>query len=202
VTHTGVELESIYLTGDFAVKGALSPREERPRCVRFTPEFVLTEEAETCSGDLIAAGYPFFAGKLSLLSTIVLEAPAAGEHVFLSLPNLDIPLAKVRVNGQETGALVWQPYQVEITSAVQAGENAIEIEWITSLRNLLGPHHRPDGERDDVWGNPHYSARYASGPDWYQRRGEQDVEWTDDYFVLQFGLKGQVAIEYVSESHR
>jgi hypothetical protein len=24
------------------------------------------------------------------------------------------------------------------------------------------------------------------------------VDWTDDYFILEFGLKGQLAIEYVS----
>jgi hypothetical protein len=198
VTHTGVELEAIYLTGDFGVKGTLSAREERPRCVRYTPEFVLTEEAGNCDGNLIAAGYPFFAGRLSLLGNVVLRAPEEGERVLLTLPNLDVPLAKVRVNGQEAGTIAWRPYQVDIAQWVRDGENEVEVELITSLRNLTGPHHRLDGERDDTWGNQHYSGRAQSGPDWYKRRDEPGVEWTDDYFVLQFGLKGQVAIEYVS----
>ena len=197
-THTGVELESIYLIGDFAVKGAISHAQWRPRCVRFAPGFALAGEGDRTHGDLIAAGYPFFAGRLSLITQADLELPKEGERVLLSLPNLELPLAKVWVNGQEAGAILWPPYQVDITPLVRQGANAIEIEFVTSLRNLLGPHHRIDGERDDVWGNPHYSARYESGKDWYKRRGEPGIEWTDDYFCLEFGLKGPLTIEYVS----
>jgi len=195
-THSGVELESIYLIGDFGAKGALSPREERPGCVRFSPQFALTREAEVCGGDLSKEGYPFFAGRLSLMSTAQLLAPRNGERVFLTLPNLDVALAKVRVNGQEAGPVLWKSYRVEITSLVKDGDNAVEIELVTSLRNLLGPHHRPDGEVDETW-QVHYSARHAGGSRWYERRGQADVEWTDDYFVLRFGLQGPVVVEYV-----
>lgn len=199
ITHTGVELESIYLIGDFAVRGERSPRKAKCRCVRLVGDFALTQEEEACDGDLVAAGYPFFAGRLSLVSTVQLELPAPGEKVFLTLPNLDLPLAKVKVNRQEAGAVIWQPYQVEITPLVRDGENTVEIELVTSLRNLLGPHHRRDGERDDTWGNPHFSGRASAGRDWYMRREDESVDWTDDYFVMEWGLQGPVSITYVRE---
>lgn len=195
-THTGVELESIYLIGDFSVNGTPSLRAWRPRCVRFAPNFVLAREDGRTHGDLVAAGYPFFAGRITLATTAHLAAPAAGERIVLALPNLDLPLAQVRVNGQEAGAILWPPYEIDITALARPGENEIAVELITSLRNLLGPHHRLDGERDDVWGNPHYSGRYESGKDWYSRRGEPGVEWTDDYFVLAYGPKRPLMIEY------
>jgi len=195
-THTGTELESIYLIGDFAVRGTVSTRAWRPRCVRFAPDFVITREDARCHGDLVMAGYPFFAGRISLVATAQIETPADGERIILTLPNLDLPLAKVRVNQQDAGAILWPPYELDITALARPGTNAIEVELITSLRNLLGPHHRLDGERDDVWGNPHYSARYDSGKDWYARRGEPGVEWTDDYFVLACGLKQPMIVEY------
>ena len=65
-THTGVELESIYLIGDFAVRCAISDGPARERCVRVAPHLALTAEPAACAGDLATAGYPFFAGRLAL----------------------------------------------------------------------------------------------------------------------------------------
>jgi hypothetical protein len=194
-THTGVELEPIYLIGDFGVRGTISPRATRTRCVRFLPDMVLTAEPGGSLGHLSLEGYPFFTGRLSLSTDVALRAPEAEERVMLTLPNLDVPLAKVRLNGQEAGPILWPPYELEITPWVQGGHNTVEIELITSLRNLMGPLHRPDGELDDTWWF-HYTARTVSGKDWYERREDPTVEWTDDYFVLQRGLEGRVKVTY------
>ena len=192
-TSSGVELESVYLTGEFAVRGVLSSGDRSPNCVRYRPGFVLAEEKETTTGDLLADGYPFFAGRMSLVDSVRLERPRAGERAVLALAGLDAVLAKVRVNGKDAGAVAWAPYEVEVTSLVEEGDNEIEIELVSSLRNLLGPHHRPGGEPDSTWGHD-----FNFYPEWLERPQEREANWTDDYSFLRFGAGGGVEIRYLS----
>jgi hypothetical protein len=193
-THTGVELESIYLTGDFAVRCGVSDGPARARCVRLAPDLALTAEGATAQGDLALAGYPFFAGRLALEATVNLPAPEAGERVYLTLPDPGTALAHVSVNGRPAGSVCWPPYRVEITELVNAGPTRLSVELVTGLRNLLGPHHREQGEPDDTWASA-FSGHGAIS-DGYGGRGDKGVNWTDDYFVLPFGLRGKGVIEY------
>ncbi|MFC1717713.1 glycosyl hydrolase [Candidatus Poribacteria bacterium] len=192
----GTELESIYLIGDFAVEGKPSAAESKPRCIRFGQEFRITAERESTSGDLVSDGYPFFAGRISLTDTVSLEMPAAEERVVLELPAIDAAaLVKVRVNDAEAGVIMWSPYELDITSLVESGENKIAVELISTLRNLLGPHHRPQGEPDQCWGTD-----YTLYPNWLKDEEEQNEKWTDDYFFLNFGIAQKVCIKYLSPS--
>jgi hypothetical protein len=116
--------------------------------------------------------------------------------VFLILPELNTVVANVRVNGQDCGWAAWPPYRAEITPAVAAGRNRVEVELVNSLRNLLGPHHRPEGEVQDTW-QKHFSALAFRGPDWHERRDDPGVPWTDDYSFVRFGLPEGAMVEYV-----
>jgi hypothetical protein len=49
--------------------------------------------------------------------------------------------AEVKVNGNTAGVIGWQPYEADITNAVRAGRNKVEVIVYGSLKNLLGPHH-------------------------------------------------------------
>lgn len=40
----------------------------------------------------------------------------------------------------------WRPYILDISEFVKEGKNRLEIELTNSNRNLLGPHHNPEGE--------------------------------------------------------
>jgi hypothetical protein len=195
-TFSGVELEQIYLTGDFAVQSTVSPRQARERVTRLEPVFALTTEAKRCAGDLLAAGYPFFVGRLSLVNTVDLRRPEAGERVVLTLPNLDAALVKVRINGRKAGAILWQPYELDITTMIGDGANKIEIEYVTSLRNMIGPYHRAEGEPDDTWAGAFAGYDSRGGDSGYAGRMDIGPVWTDDYFVLNFGLQGKAAVEY------
>ena len=199
----GVELESIYLIGDFAVNGMISLREQKPKCVRYQPNFVLSEEPKFSSGDLIIDGYPFLTGRISLVSTINLAASKGDERIVLKLSELNAVIAKIWVNSKEAGSIVWPPYQIDITHLVQDGENEIEIELTNSLRNLLGPHHRPSGEPTSTWGTDFSGAwsrvEKKHYPDWFQDWTEGVCpNWTDDYFFVPFDVSGEVKIEYQS----
>ena len=192
-TKVGTELESIYLTGDFAVRAEVSGGEARPRCVRLSPTFRLVAERETSSGDLVADGYPFFAGRAGYAETVTLPAAAEGERVVLALPRLDAVVAKVRVNGHAAPPIGWAPYESDITGLVREGDNAIEIEVTSGLRNLLGPHHRSDGEADNTWKTAFDYNTDAVDVEHVEERGSL---WVDDYFVVQFGLGGTPQVVY------
>jgi hypothetical protein len=193
-THTGVELEAIYLTGDFAVRCAISDGPARERCVRIAPDLALTAEPAMVHGDLASAGYPFFAGRLTLEQTLELPAPGPGERVFLALPDPGAALAHVSVNGRPAGSVCWPPYRVEITGLLTGGPAELSVELVTGLRNLLGPHHREQGEPDDTWASAF--SGHGTLSDGYGGRGDKGANWTDDYFVLPFGLRGKGVIEY------
>jgi hypothetical protein len=193
-TLEGVELEAIYLTGNFAVDGALSSGELQPRCVRMRPEFALAAERETTTGDLVTGGYPFYAGRLTLTETVSLRTVQAGERAFLELPTIDAAaLAHVDVNGERAGTIVWAPYEVEVTNWLCDGENEIAITLITTLRNLLGPHHRPEGEGDQCW-----TRDYILDPAWLADEQHREAHWTDDYFFLRCGIPDGARIRYVT----
>jgi hypothetical protein len=193
-TLEGVELESVYLTGDFSVQGALSSGEPQPRCVRMCPGFALAAEHETTSGDLIAGGYPFYAGRVTLSETAALRAPRPGERAYLELPTIDAAaVAQVDVNGVRAGTIAWAPYEVEVTERLRDGENEIAVTLVGTLRNLLGPHHRPEGEPDQCW-----TQDYILDPDWLDDEAHLQAHWTEDYFLLQFGMPGGARVRYVS----
>jgi len=190
----GVELESAYLVGDFAVKGRVSANPERPKCIRYAPTFTLAAERDTTTGDLSGDGYPFYAGRFALLAAATLERPAKGERVVLELPSLQAALAKVCVNDRDAGAILWPPYELDITDCVTAGENRIEIELVGTLRNLLGPHHRSTGEPDSCWRT---AFDYTVDREGVEHAEEREATWTDDYFVTEFGLGGRARIVYL-----
>ena len=178
------ELESTYLIGDFGVAGNWLREENRCNGQvfhRYTSDFRVTDltdvvEAKQAAGglavDLTAQGLPFFAGRAKLRQTISL--PALGGRVVLEMHNLRAVVAHVIVNGQQMGAVAWPPHWLDITEGVRPGENVIEIELVTTLRNLLGPHHLNGG---DLTG---------TGPKEFRDKSR----WTDDTILVPFGFDG------------
>jgi hypothetical protein len=193
-TLEGVEPEAVYLTGDFAVAGDLSHGKPQPRCVRMRPDFALAEERETTPGELVTEGYPFYAGRLTLSETVALRAPRPGERAFLELPTIDAAaLAHVDVNGVRAGTIAWAPYEVEITDWLRGGGNEIAVTLVSTLRNLMGPHHRPQGEPDQCW-----TQDYILDPAWLDDEAQLQERWTDDYYFLRYGIPGGARVRYVS----
>jgi hypothetical protein len=178
------ELESVYLVGAFGVAGRRLGEENRYNGQvfdRYAPDFCVTEVPErvTAQGgpnrltaDLTAQGLPFFAGRATLRQVVTL--PRLDGRTVLEIEDLRAAVAHVRVNGQHLGAIAWLPHQVDVTAGLYAGENAIEIELVGTLRNLLGPHHRAGGDLD--WTGP--------------RDFRDKSRWTDDYILVPFGFNG------------
>jgi len=178
----GVELESVYLVGDFGVAGRRLGEEGRHTGQvfdRYAPDFRVTDlpgcvrAVQRAGGlrvDLTRQGLPFFAGRAVLCQAVTLP-PLDGRPV-LEIQGLRAAVAHVRLNGQHQGTVAWPPHRVDVSAGLRPGENVIEIELVGTLRNLLGPHHLAGGDR--AW----------TGPGEFRDKSR----WTDDYILVPFGL--------------
>ena len=122
----GVEIEEMYLIGDFDVIGD-------------GYDFRLTnKKANVKNGNLVHQGYPFFAGEIVLSQKIKLDTVPYGT-ARLMIEGLNSCVSIVKVNGKECGKIFWHPHEVDVSGKLKQGENDIEITLCHTLRNLLGP---------------------------------------------------------------
>jgi hypothetical protein len=91
----------------------------------------------------------FFSGTATYAAKVSVPAPPPGAARRLLLDLGDVQnLARVRVNGRDLGVLWKAPFVVDVTAAVRAGENALEVEVTNTWRNrLVGDSGRPPAER-------------------------------------------------------
>jgi len=158
-----LEVEAVYILGDFSVWQTGET------------EFVIRSPVrEVESGNLVTQGFPFFAGSISLSTEVELPLPSevGADKVWLVLDGCHAIVAEVNLNGKECGVLVWSPYRLDVTKHVRK-RNKLSVKLVSSLRNLLGPHHR--GEEILFTGPWHFE-------------GEQGWVWS--YHFVPFGLDG------------
>lgn len=156
----GVELESCYIVGDFAV-------EHKNR-----REFKLALEKEKLlTGDLVDQGYPFFTGTIVLSQTASINKKK-GRRYNLEFNRLNAIVTRVFINGKSAGLMIFPPFKLDITNFLKDGENKITLELVNSLHNLLGPHHKK-GELLGV------------GPGDFS----DEKNWQDEYFFVKYGLE-------------
>ncbi len=203
----GSEIESIYLTGDFGVEAIASTLPEEPSqhnvrgylipkpIYRFQ-SFIITNEKDKFSGDLVLQGYPFYNGGFKLDKSFDINTLEKGKRYFLKFPLAEAIVMKVNLNGKDLPPVAWSPWEVDITEAIAEGNNTISLTLVNSLRNLLGPHHNAEGELislspESFTGRSTWTTRRPGENDWYDRRlkgpGNTNI-WRDDYCIIPFGL--------------
>jgi hypothetical protein len=76
-------------------------------------------------------------------------APAQGSVYWIQLNQVkDVGIASVRLNNKDLGILWTKPFRIEITEALQAGQNELEIVVVNSwLNRLIGDRGKPQEER-------------------------------------------------------
>lgn len=159
--HYGIEIEDIYLVGDFAVKQR-----------GYNSYTVIREPCTLTNGSWVYQGYPFYAGNMVYKTKFELTSLAHGRSFWIRLNNPKGTLFKVAVNNRESHKLISQPWEVDITGDCIPGENLLSIEVIGSLRNTFGPlHHSTKSPR---WCGPNQFV--------------DTLNWVDSYQFEDYGL--------------
>lgn len=156
------EIEAVYLLGNFAVRPhSRNPIFNTAPDLPDTSGYAMAIPSELCKepfllepashstniSDFAAEGYPFFTGKMRLSKSIMLTRDEAAQGRFLSLMIRGFNTVSVTVNGVKLGSLYWEPYTLEIPKGIlKEGENLLEVDVTTSLRNMLGPFHTCNGD--------------------------------------------------------
>jgi hypothetical protein len=125
--HEGIDLEALYLLGNFGVKlsGSRQTLTKLPRKLGL--------------GDLGDQGLPFYSGVV----TYLVPAPKveAGDRVVLEVPQFSA--ACLRVTGKDESPLriAWRPYEAEVTDLL-AGQDHLALDLVLTRRNTFGPLHQ------------------------------------------------------------
>ena len=164
-----MELEDMYLVGDFAV----AARTDSPPA---PGNVTVVSPAKTLQlGSWVGQGLDFYGGAVNY--KIMLDAPAQDRRLRVSLPGVSCTAAAIHVGGQ-TFVLPWAPFEADITDAMAEGANEVTIEVIGGRKNILGPMHVP-------W-------RSWTGPGEFSPDHHQ---WTDEYLLTDHGLTAPIVVE-------
>jgi len=119
-----ISLESIYLLGDFGVKldGCRKTVINKPETVSF--------------GSVTNQGFPFYGGNISYKTKI--ETPDC--TLKITAPAYKGALISVKIDGNDAGKIVFDPYTLEIPS-VKAGEHEIEFTLFGTRGNTFASLH-------------------------------------------------------------
>ncbi len=140
-----MEIEAMYLVGDFGVRADGVFEEIPNKATFFAGSFVLTAPAATVTlRSLEQQGYLFFSGELCVEKTFTL---AKGDTArTLAFVKRGTNAIRVAVNGKPVDTVMWAPYCVDLSAYLTEGENTVTLTLVNNLRNLLGPHHHAGGE--------------------------------------------------------
>jgi hypothetical protein len=191
----GVELESLYLIGSFGLYASTEPT--NTGCIRFNRNFRMGMEKTEAGRELTMEGYPFYAGTVVLEKTLTVDDVNEDEKAVLKVCDFRGCVGNVYINDSYAGKLCWEPYEVDVTGKLVKGGNKIRIELTNTLRNLLGPYHRPEGELPHCWREYPWTGDFdhrsaVRHPEWYKDRVPDTVTWTESYLQVPFGIDSVV----------
>lgn len=186
-----IELESIYLLGDFGVVSKTPYQKLDKRAFKTAGPFEIVAEPKVfASNEFTTQGLLFFAGEVSVTQTLFIHKEE-GKRMILDFGKQNAPMMNLHVNGVLVKHSLWAPYEVDITDVALEGENEILITLYASNRNLLGPHHHINGECYNV-GPESFTGKWS----WVERESESDATdiadrtksyWDADYCFVEFG---------------
>lgn len=161
------EIEPVYLLGDFSLR----PLDRGWAVVPSEPVRL---------GPWNEQGMPFYAEGVSYGQSFQVDRPR-GQYV-VCCPSWYGSVAEVRVNGKLAGHLVSRPWEVDVSDAIKAGKNRIELRVIGTLKNTLGPHH----------GHP---ALGRAWPGAFRVAPAQGPPSGSQYDTVGYGLLGPMVLE-------
>lgn len=176
-----MEIEAIYISGDFAVRTDKPFEHLQRRALRTDGDFyICAKNINVADGNMAEQGYPFFAGSMTFEKTVTLSADDCRDRAF-TLSALCSNVTEVKVNGKDAGKIMWHPYSIDVSNLLKEGENAFEVTVTGNLRNMLGPFHLAEGESFSV--SPR--SFFHESPIWIKGK---NPSWVDSYCFVEYGL--------------
>ena len=171
------EIENAYLIGDFALRtdGTFTDGErystvyDRGFTLTAQPDFVPTES-------VVTGGFPFYCGPMTMEFSY---SYTAGAPTHLCLDGR-FAVAEISVNGKAAGEMMFKR-TLDLAAHLKVGENVIKVKITNSMRNLMGPHHRPDPEPHIVYPN---LLSYEG--EW---NGRECAGYVPTYAFVKYGIK-------------
>jgi hypothetical protein len=120
-----VEVEPIYILGDFTLESK-------------TKGWKITQPNILKTGSWKEQGWPFYARSVDYSQEFNIQQPGTYR---VQLPCWSGSVAEVLVNGQSSGIIFVQPYNLDISEKLKTGMNTVTIRVMGSNRNLFGPFH-------------------------------------------------------------
>jgi len=171
------EIENAYLIGDFALRtdGTFTDGE---RCSTvYDGGFTLISQPDFVPTDnVVTGGFPFYCGPMAMEFSY---SYTAGAPTHLCLDGR-FAVAEISVNGKTAGEIMFSRV-LDLADRLKEGENVIGVKITNSMRNLMGPHHRPDPEPHIVYPN---LLSYEG--EW---NGRECEGYIPTYAFVKFGLK-------------
>ena len=194
-TRYGIELEPMYLLGDFKVSG--HAHSSANGALLFEPQFVLAKKDDRIStyGELTTDGFPFYVGEVILSKVIDVPQGVDLSSAALNVGVMNAGCGEAFVNGISVGDINRPPSRLIVKDALKHGENTVEIKLYTTLYNIIGPFHRPWGNIGDTFGGGYKNPDAAwlsintSSKDWHLKMNSFAQTWTDRYNVVPLGVK-------------
>ena len=178
-----MEIEDIYIVGDFGVDNTVPYEFDEHRTVRATEgNFSICDRPQSFTdGDFTSQKHPFFCGHMKVRKEIELTADEI-QNRSIKLSRRCSTVYNFTVNGTRLDDVFWAPYETDISGLLKPGKNIIELDITGCFRNMLGPHHTKIEAYDvyphsflhisDVW----YGGLYRWGG------------WYDGYSFVEYGL--------------
>jgi hypothetical protein len=120
------EIEPIYILGNFNLASAAKG-------------WTITAPTSLELGSWKEQGMPMYGQGVHYVKEFQLGARPG--RLSVKLGKWNGTMAAVTVNGRPAGVIAYDPFELDITKWLVAGENKVDVEVIGSLKNLLGPHH-------------------------------------------------------------
>lgn len=153
----------------------------------------------------------YFSGTATYSKELRLDPPRPGQRYILDLGTVH-EMAAIKVNGRAMGVVWYPPFRIDVTSALKAGENKLEIQVTNTWANrLIGDEQEPEDAQWDEWEGFRDFGGYCLKvyPDWFvknQPRSSQGRKCfvTYNYFkkdapLLPAGLLGPVQLRVENE---
>lgn len=175
-----MEIEQIYLIGDFAVDMEGEFEELEHNAFRFGGKYVIAEPKKQISLENVERqGFANFAGEI----TVEKKFEATDSNMKLDFVKEGFNVIKAKVNGKEVDKFMWEPFIAELSDVVVSGTNTIELTLVNNLRNMQGPFHLAIGEH--YWTGP---GSFFQEPCVWCPNGN---EWNDNYCLANMSIRNR-----------